>query len=335
VAALDERRDVGRTEGVDVELVTFESFNERDRPLLDAAAAELAVTVTRRDGPTGDEQVLLVEQRTLEADDLIRMPRLQTIVLMEHGRALLPVNHIAAKGIALERIPDLSGLGVAEHTFALLLALKKQLIPSHQAVRENRWSAEVTAPLYTDQRAHVFNWSGIENLGWIWGETIGIVGFGRIGKAVAARAQAFGMHVVYYNRHRLPAAMERQLGVRYAPLDELVAIADVVTLHLPFSPESEHLIGVEQFARMKPTALLINVARGRVVDEQAIITALREGTIAGAGLDVLVYEPPHPDNPILQLNNVVFSPHTAGVYSPTARREQFRAAVRAAVTTTS
>ena len=315
-------------------IVTFEGFNERDLPLLEAAASEHAVAIARRDAPAGDEEVVLVEQRTLEVDELARMARLHTIVLLEHGRALLPLNHIAAKGIAIERIPNLSGLGVAEHTFALILALKKQLIAGHHAVLENRWREDVTAPLLTDQRAHVFNWSGIDGLGWIYGETLGIIGFGRIGKAVAARGQAFGMDVVYFNRHRLAQAMEHQLGVRYAPLDELLSISDVVTLHLPYSPASEHLLGASEIARMKPTALLINVARGRVVDEQALTAALQQRSIAGAGLDVLVYEPPYPDNPVLRLDNVVFSPHTAGIHSPVARREQFRAALRAAVEAT-
>ena len=313
-----------------MEIVTFETFNERDQPLLQEAAAEHAVAFSHRDAPTGDEEVVLVEQRTLEVDDLARMTRLQTIVLFEHGHALLPINHIAAKGIAIKRIPNLSGLGVAEHTFALILALKKQLIAGHQAVLENRWREEVTAPLLTDQRAHVFNWSGLDGLGWIYGETLGIIGFGRIGKAVAARGQAFGMDIVYFNRHRLAPSMERQLGVRYAPLAELLSLSDVVTLHLPYSSESEHLLGAAEIARMKPTALLINVARGRVVDEQALTAALQQRSIAGAGLDVLVYEPPYPDNPVLRLDNVVFSPHTAGIYSPIARREQFRAAMRAA-----
>jgi phosphoglycerate dehydrogenase-like enzyme len=317
-----------------VEIVTFETFNERDLPLLQEAASERAVAIVQRESPAGDEEVVLIEQRTLELDDLARMTRLRTIVLLEHGRALLPLNHIAAKGIAIERIPNLAGLGVAEHTFALILALRKQLLAGHHAVLENRWRNDVTAPLLTDQRAHVFNWSGIDGLGWIYGETIGIIGFGRIGKAVAVRAQAFGMDVVYFNRHRLSPSMEQQLGVRYADLDDLLAIADIVTLHLPYSPESEHLLGAPEIARMKPTALLINVARGRVVDEEALTAALHQRSIAAAGLDVLVYEPPYPDNPILRLDNVVFSPHTAGIHSPIARREQFRAAMRVAVEAT-
>jgi phosphoglycerate dehydrogenase-like enzyme len=311
-----------------VKIATFEEFDERDAASLREAEREFAVAVDRRPGPVGDEEIVLVEHRTLSLDDLARMRGLHTLLLFDYGRALLPVNHLAAKGISVRPVPNLAGLAVAEQTFALLLALKKRVLAGHRAVVDNVWRADVTAPLYTDQRAHVFNWSGLDRLGWLYGETIGIVGFGRIGRAVAVRAQAFGMEVLYHNRHRLAAAEEARLGVRYAPLDDLLPAADVVTLHLPFSAESEHLLGARELALLKPTALLINAARGRVVDEAALLAALREGAIAGAGLDVLTYEPPHPDNPILGLDNVVLSPHIAGVHSPLARREQFRTALR-------
>ena len=318
-----------------MQLTTFERFDERDQALLDEVKKGFPVDVMCRQAPEGDEDVILVEHQTLDVDDFVRMAKLHTLLLFEHGRALLPINHLEAKGVLIRRIPNLSGLGVAEHTFALLLALKKHVVSGHQAVIQNVWRDDVTAPLLTDQRAHVFNWSGISGLGWLYGETIGIVGFGRIGKAVAERAQAFGMNVLYYNRHRLSPLKEHQLGVRYAELHDLLTESDVVTLHLPFSPDSERLLGAAELARMKPTALLINVARGRIVDEEALTAALQNGVLAGAGLDVLVYEPPHPTNPILNLDNVVLSPHTAGVYSPTARREQFRTALSWALATSS
>jgi phosphoglycerate dehydrogenase-like enzyme len=311
-----------------VTIATFEEFDERDAASLGEAEREFGVAVARRSAPAGDEAVILVEHRTLALDDLARMRDLQTLLLFDYGRALLPANGLAAKGVSLRRVPNLAGLAVAEQTFALLLALKKRLLEGHRAVVENVWRADVAAPLYTDQRAHVFNWSGLDRLGWLYGETLGIVGFGRIGRAVAARAQAFGMEVLYHNRHRLAAAEEARLGVRYAPLADLLAAADAVTLHLPFSAESEHLLGPRELGLMKPTAFLINAARGRVVDEAALLAALERGAIAGAGLDVLTYEPPHPDNPLLRLGNVVFSPHVGGVHSPLARREQFRTALR-------
>lgn len=311
-----------------MKIATFEEFDERDAASLREAEREFAVAVDRRPGPAGDEAIILVEHRTLSLEDVAGMRRLHTLLLFDYGRALLPVNHLAAKGVSVRRVPNLAGLAVAEQTFALLLALKKRLLAGHRAVVDSVWRPDVTAPLYTDQRAHVFNWSGLDGLGWIYGETIGIVGFGRIGRAVAVRAQAFGMEVLYYSRHRLAAAEEARLDVRYAALDDLLPVADVVTLHLPFSAESEHLLGARELALLKPTALLINAARGRVVDEAALLAALQQGAIAGAGLDVLTYEPPQPDNPVLRLGNVVLSPHVAGVHSPLARREQFRMALR-------
>jgi len=315
-----------------VTVATFEAFEERDAAALQAAAAEFGVPIEVRSAPVGAETTVLVEHRSLSPDELAIMRSLRTLLLLDYGRASLPLNQLTAKGVWVRRVPNLASLAVAEHTFALILALKKQLLSGHRAVVDSVWRPDVAAPLYTDQRAHVFNWSGLDRLGWVYGETIGVVGFGRIGRAVAERARAFGMEVVYHNRHRLAAAEERRLGVRYATLDGLLAAADVVTLHVPFSAENEHLLGGRELARLKPTALLINVARGRVVDEGALLAALQRRAFAGAGLDVLTFEPPHPDNPILRLDNVVLSPHVGGVHSPIARREQFRIALRWAAT---
>lgn len=309
-------------------LATFEPLSERDARCLQEAEQATGVRVERRDGPTGDELGLIVEHRDVSLADLDVMRDLQAIYLMEWGRATLPLNRVEARGIALRRVLNLSGLGVAEHVFALLLALRKQIVTGHAAVVANVWRDGVTAPLYTDQRAHTFNWSGIENIGWLYGETLGIIGFGRIGKAIARRARAFDMNVLYYNRHRLSLFEERRLEVDYADIDELVSRADAITLNLPFTQQTEHIIGREQLARMKPTAVLINAARGRVVDEEALTEALQKRRIAGAGLDVLVYEPPPTDNPFLKLDNVVFSPHTAGIYDPTARQIQFKTALQ-------
>lgn len=301
---------------------SFESFNDRDLDLLREVELATGVTIEMRNGPFGDERALLVEDRDLTLADLDSMPALRALYLLESGRATLPLNRLESRSIALRRVPNLSGLGVAEHVFALMLALKKQLLTAHKRVVENVWRSDVTEPLFTDQRAHVFNWSGVENIGWLHGETLGIVGFGRIGHALARRAQAFDMDVLYYNRYRLAPSEERRLAIVYADLGELVTNSDVITLNLPFSSSSEHLIGAAQFACMKPSALLINAARGRVVDEEALFEALRARRIAGAGLDVLTYEPPRQDNPLLSMENVIFSPHSAGIFDPIARRHQ-------------
>ena len=309
-------------------LVTLETLSERDAGYLADAEQATGIHVECRDGPSGDELALLVEHRDLSLADLDLMRDLQAIYLLEWGRAALPLNRIDARGIALRRVMNLSGLGVAEHVFALLLALRKQIVAGHSAVVSNVWREGVTEPVYTDQRAHTFNWSGIENIGWLYGETLGIIGFGRIGKAIARRARAFDMNVLYYNRHRLSQFEEQQLGVEYAEVDDLVSRSDAVTLNLPFTGQSEHIIGRDQLRRMKSTAVLINAARGRVIDEEALTEALQQRRIAGAGLDVLVYEPPLPDNPLLKLDNIVFSPHTAGIYDPVARQMQFKTALQ-------
>lgn len=154
---------------------------------------------------------------------------------------------------------------------------------------------------------------------WIWGpemmlgqdvhhKTLGIVGFGRIGHALARRAKGFGMHVIYHDVYRPPPELERELGAEYRDLDALLAEADFVSLHVNLSPETHHLIAEERLRRMKPTAVLVNTSRGPVVDEAALAKALRDGEIFAAGLDVFEREPEvHPD--LLELENVVVIPH--------------------------
>jgi lactate dehydrogenase-like 2-hydroxyacid dehydrogenase len=310
---------------------TFEAFSQPDLEFLLAAEAKTDLDVVIRGEPVGDEDVILVEHRDIDGEWLRRMPALRCVVAVESGRALLPYSQIRARGVEVRIVPNLSGLGVAEHAFALLLALKKQVTRGDAAVRQNRWRPEVVEPLFTDQRAHTFNWAGLDNLGWLWRETLGIVGFGRIGQAIAKRARAFDMEMCYFDRHPVAAAVERHLGVQYLPLDDLLTRSDAVTLHLPFSVESEHLIGQRELSLMKPTALLINTARGRVVDEKALISALQSRKIAGAGLDVFVYEPIQPDNPLIGLDNVILTPHVAGVFSPVARQRQILALLQEAL----
>lgn len=142
----------------------------------------------------------------------------------------------------------------------------------------------------------------------LYGKTLGIVGYGNIGAAVARRAQAFGMKILYYKRTRLPMEIEAERGLTYATLPELLTSSDVVSLHTPYSPQAHHQINAEALALMKPTALLINTARGSIVDEDALIDALRSGRIAGAGLDVFE-DSDVPRGGLLELPNVVLTPH--------------------------
>jgi glyoxylate reductase len=157
------------------------------------------------------------------------------------------------------------------------------------------------------------NWGGWRPSGMlghrIGGKTLGIIGFGRIGEAVASRARAFGMEIVYTKRKRLPPSVEEQLGITFEPeLDRLIARSDIISLHCPLNGETEGLINADRIAMMKPSAYLINSSRGELVDESALIEALQQGKIAGAGLDVYTHEPAV-DARLLTLDNVVLLPH--------------------------
>jgi len=190
-----------------------------------------------------------------------------------------------------------NAIAVAEHAIMMMLVALKRVRALDQAVRSGGWrSASV----------------GSDRVYEIWHSTIGIVGMGRIGQEVAKRLANWEATIVYYDPYRLSPERERELGVRYVELDELLRTADAVSVHVPLNAKTRHLIDAESLSIMKPSAVLVNTARGELVEEEALVTALREGKIMGAGLDVLSQEPPPPDHPIFELSNVMLTPHTAG-----------------------
>ncbi len=185
--------------------------------------------------------------------------------------------------------------GVAEHTILMILALYKHLLEADQSVRQGRW-------LSNSLRFRCY---------LLEGKTLGLLGLGRIGREVVKRARGFDPVIVYHDAVRQPPDVEQRLGVTYLPLDELLRTSDIVSLHVPLTPQTHKFIGAREIAMMKPTAIVINTARGSVVDEPALYQALKERRIMGAGLDVFDPEPPKPDNPLLQLDNVIVTPHMA------------------------
>jgi phosphoglycerate dehydrogenase-like enzyme len=199
------------------------------------------------------------------------------------------------RGIPVAICPTGTSVGVAEHVFLLILALYKRLLEADASLRRGEWLQWALRPTSYE----------------IAGKTIGLVGLGRIGREVAVRARAFGADVVYFDPVRPDAATEQALDVAWLPFDELLAAADVVSLHLPLTPATRRIIDAAAIARMKPTALLINTARGSLVDEAALVEALRAGRLLGAGLDVFDREPPPADHPLFTLANVVVTPHVA------------------------
>lgn len=231
---------------------------------------------------------------TLTEDDFRAAKKLKLVQVMSAGYEHLDLDLAARYGVPVAHFGDAMASTVAEHTLLLILALSRRLLQLDAAVRGGQWRSG-EPPMYE-----------------LRGKRLGVIGFGLIGREVARRAKAFDTEVAYSQRHRLEAEEERQLGVTYQPLDELLAAGDIVSLNVPISASTRHLIGARELGLMKPEAMLINVSRGAVVDESALCEALQQGRLRGAALDVLQQEPPDPANPLLRLDNVLFSPHNAG-----------------------
>jgi phosphoglycerate dehydrogenase-like enzyme len=190
-----------------------------------------------------------------------------------------------------------NAIAVAEHTILLMLAVLKQLVRFHLDVVAGRWRppASSESPVYE-----------------LSGRMVGVVGLGNIGKKVARRVAAFDARVQYYDIVRLSEAEEDALGVRFVLLSELLRTSDIVSLHVPLTDATRRMIGASELGLMKPGAILVNTCRGPVVDEEALYQALKERRLAGAGLDVLVDEPPPKDHPLFSLPSVTLTPHSAG-----------------------
>ena len=262
------------------------TFNADDTPLspeeLASAMADCEVLV-----PTVTDRI--------DADLIAAAPpRLKLIANYGAG-----VNHIdlaaaKAKGIMVTNTPGVFTDDTADLTMALILNVPRRLGEGHRLMRSGGWQG----------------WSPTGMLGHrIGGKTLGNIGFGRIGEAVAIRAIAFGLNIIYNKRHRLPASVEEELGVSFEPdLDRLVGRADIISLHCPLTSETDKIINADRIALMKPDAYIINSSRGELIDEVALMDALESGRIAGAGLDVYTHEPAV-DPRLLAIPNVVLLPH--------------------------
>jgi len=222
-------------------------------------------------------------------------PRLKLIQLLNAGYDRADLNAAAKAGVPVANNGGANSTAVSEHAVLLMLAVSRRLVWQHNNVAGGRWRG-----------------NGMPRVYELRNRTLGIVGLGTIGKKTARLAQAFGMRVIYYDIDRLPEDREDALDVRFRLLGELLRESDVISLHTPLNPSTEKMIGADELALMKPEAILINTARGPVVDEPALYAALSAGRISGAGLDVFVEEPPQPDNPLLGLDNVVLTAHLAG-----------------------
>lgn len=238
----------------------------------------------------------------IDAQVLAACPQLKICANMAVGYNNFDLPAMTAAGVLATNAPDVLTETTADFGFALLMATARRITESEHFLRAGQW---------TTWRYDLFAGADIH------GTTLGILGMGRIGQGIAKRgAHGFGMQVIYHNRSRLDAALEADCQAAYVSKDELLARADHLVLVLPYSPAAHHTIGAAELAQMKPTATLVNIARGGIVDDAALAAALRNKTIAAAGLDVFEGEPAvHPD--LLSVPNVVLTPHIASASLPT------------------
>lgn len=271
--------------------------------------------MVRGDSPI-DEQIKAVEDvdfilvfgASLDDKVLRAARKVQIVQLLAAGYDTINLRLLRELKIPCCNNGGANSLAVADHAVLLMLTLYKQLLPAVASIREGRWNAPIDG----------FNTFEIAD------KLVGVLGIGNIGRQVARRVQGFDARVQYYDLFPLTDGRERELGVKRVPIDELFRTSDIVTCHTPLTPDTYHMANRERIGIMKPTAVLINTSRGAVVDEQALIEALREGRIAGAGLDVFEKEPVAADNPLLSMENVAVTPHSAGTTWDTwFRRAEF------------
>ncbi len=251
------------------------------------SAEELRRRVADKDGvlPTGSDRI--------DAALLDGAPRLKAVCNIAVGYNNIDLAACSERGVLATNTPRVLDDTTADMAWALLMAAARRVTEAERWLRAGHWKG----------------WKNDQFLGVdVHHATLGIVGMGRIGQAMARRAKGFSMRVLYHNRNRVPRAVEKQLGAKYATLDRLLKESDFVSLNMPYSPASHHLIGAKQLVLMKPTAVIVNAARGGIIDDAALVEALKDRRIAAAGVDVFEGEPKF--NPgFLGLENVALAPH--------------------------
>lgn len=265
--------------------------------------ADVATTAPL-DDQLAEVDYLLVENAPVARAGLAKAPRLRLIQKFGCDASNVDLTAAAEHGVPVARLRRWANSSVAEQTLLLMLAVARRLGVSERAAREPQGAAARGASRY--------NWAALDSLRPLRGATLGIVGLGEIGREVARRARTFDMRVLYSQRHRCPPEVEDGLGVEFRLLPALLAESDFVTLHVPLTPATHHLLGAAELKQMRRGAVLINTSRGRVVDEAALAAALREGQLGGAGLDVRHDEPPADSAAFAGLDSVVLTPHVAG-----------------------
>jgi len=250
-----------------------------------------------------DAVAVLVGTEPIGASYLDRAQNLKLIARFGVGYDSVDVEECTKRGIIVTNTPDVLSSGVADHTWALILSYNRHM-PRADHYTRTKWAKR--------EESFPFGWD-------TEGKTLGILGLGRIGLEVLKRAKGFPLETIYHDMYRRKD-FEKEYGVRYVSFDTLLVESDILTIHVALTPSTRGLIGAPEFEKMKPTALIVNTSRGAVIDEIALIEALKTGKIGGAALDVFEKEPNPLDNPLLKLDNVVLAPHIASATWETRRK---------------
>jgi D-3-phosphoglycerate dehydrogenase len=264
----------------------------------------------------GADAILTSWGVALERAVIEQLDRCVVIAVGSIGVDMVDVEAATGAGIVVTNVPDVFIEEVADHTMMLLLAAARRVKEMNRVAAEGRW------------------WEGrpvLSQIPRLLGQTLGLIAFGNVGRATARRARAFGLHVIACDPYISELEMTAE-GVEPVTLAELLARSDYVSIHAPLNDETRHLLDASSLRRMKRGAVVINTSRGGTIDEPALIAALRDGTVAAAGLDVLEQEPPDPDNPLLHMPNVILTPHVASATSRMRPETRRRAAREVALT---
>ena len=260
----------------DFSLVSIESPEQRE------ALGQIDYMITR---------MMRIDQGVIDS-----AARLKLIQRWGVGYDKVDVTYATQKGIPVAISAGVNAASVSEHAVLLMLAVLRRLVEADGAVHQGLWADK----------------SVLKNAGTIRGRTVGLLGFGNIAHMVAEKVSAFGARVQYYDVVRADPAVEERLHASYVPFEELMATSDIVSVHIPLLPQTTGMVDEKAIARMKPGTILINTARGGIVDEDALARALEEGRLRGAGLDTFAQEPPAADSPLLRLKTVIATPHIGG-----------------------
>lgn len=279
---------------------TFPSTEDERQRYEEAKVVVTSVEQISDDTPLAEYDALLVVSAKVRSDVIARLESCQVIGRYGTGTDNIDVEEATRRGIVVTNVKDFCLSEMADHTMALILALTRRLFDMDESMRTGQWHARVRVPVYR-----------------LAGKTLGFIGFGRTARAVAHRAHSFDLRMVAYKPGLDPAIAER-FHVKITDLDTLLSTSDFVSLHVPLTPQTRKMIGERELRLMKPDACFINTARGGIVEETALVQALAEGRIAGAGIDVYeslpVFDasPQMIDHPLFHLKNVILTPHSGG-----------------------